>query len=146
MKIFRLVLGVALGYAAVVVTVMLLTALVSLVLGPRFLDAGPTSAWSFGQVAVVLIVAVLSAWCGGFAAAWWGGGRVSGYLLAVLLLLVGAIAILAGGASGATTAPPLWLAALALFLGAASAVVGTHSPRAAHARAAARETAQVGSP
>ncbi|MBM4101116.1 MAG: hypothetical protein FJ256_02495 [Phycisphaerae bacterium] len=146
MRIFRFFLGVALGYAAVVVTVMFLTTLVSLILGPRFLDAGGTDAWSLAQVAVVLAIAAASAWCGGFAAAWWGGGRVCGYVLAALLLVVGGVALFAGRVSGAMSAAPLWIAAAAPIVGAMSAIMGTHSPRALHRRTANADHARVESP
>lgn len=139
-------LGVALGYAAVVVTAMLFTALVSLTLGQRFLDARATDAWSLAQAAVVLLIAAASAWCGGFAAAWWGGGRVCGYLLAALLLVISTVALLSARASGAMSAAPLWIVAGVPIVSAVTAVVGTHSPRAVHRRAASADHARVESP
>jgi len=133
-RIFRLLLGIALGYAAVVVTVMFLSTLVDLTLGPRFWDIRANDSSSLSQVAVVLVVSAASAWCGGFAAVWWGGGRVCGYLLAGLLFSTAAIGLLAARTSGAISATPFWIAALASIVGGISAVVGTHSPRALHRR------------
>lgn len=142
-RLFRLFLGVALGYAAVVVTAMLFTALVSLTLGQRFLDARTADTWSLAQSAVVLLIAAASAWCGGFAAAWWGGGRVCGYLLAALLLVISVAALLSARASGALSAAPLWIVAVVPIVSAATAVIGTHSPRAVHRRTAPTDHARA---
>jgi energy-converting hydrogenase Eha subunit A len=129
-RIVRLFLGVALGYAAVMVTVVFLTTLVSLALGARFLDPDSVGAWSFSHSAVFLAIAVLSAWSGGFAAAWWGGGRVCGYVLAFLLLAIGEIALFTARANGTMGTTPLWIAAVAPIAGALSAIIGAHSKRA----------------
>lgn len=146
MRLFRLLLGVALGYAAVVVTAMLVTAPVSLTLGQRFLDTRASDAWSLGQAAVVLLIAAASAWGGGFAAAWWGGGRVCGHLLAALVLVISTTALLSARASGAMSAAPLWIVAVVPIIGTATAVIGTHSPPAVHRRAAHAEHARAESP
>lgn len=146
MRTFRFLIGVAFGYAAVVVTVMFLTTLVSLTLGSRFLDTRAPDAWSLAQLAVVLLIAATSAWCGGFAAAWWGGGRVCGYVLAALLLVVGAVGLLAARVSGAASAVPLWMTVVAPIVGGISAVIGTHSPRAVHRSTSKVEPARMESP
>jgi len=76
------------------------------------------------------MIAVLSAWSGGFAAAWWGGARVCGYVLAFLLLAIGEIGLFAARLNGTLGATPLWLAVVAPIAGALSAIVGAHSRRA----------------